>query len=162
MMKVLKRACRARSDLRRDENGASAVEFALLAPVFLMLLFGVLQAGVWLQNYNAVRSATVDASRLILVEYQKNNSLSDEQIRRVVLARATTAPYFLDTEDLVVTVNRLTTTRVTGAIELEVGLSYTFGSFLPFADLPGSSATYERPVFVVDSGGPTASTSAGT
>lgn len=135
--------------LRNDTSGASAVEFALLAPVFMMLLFGVLQAGVWLQNYNAVRSATLDASRQILIEYQKENSLSDEQIRRVVLARATTAPYFLNSDNLTVTIDRKLTTRVTGATEMDVELRYQIDSFLPFADLPGSTVVYERPVFVV-------------
>lgn len=138
-----------RRTLRRDQSGASAVEFALMAPVFMMLLFGVLQAGVWLQNYNAVRSATLDASRMILIEYQKENTLTDEQIRRIVLARATTAPYFLNSDNLTVNITRADTSRVTGATEMEVGLTYTFDSFLPFADLPGATATYERPVFIV-------------
>lgn len=149
-MKMLtRRGMRTLTTLRRDTSGALAVEFALLAPVFLLLLFGVLQAGVWLQNYNAVRSATLDASRQILIEYQKNNTLSDEQIRRVVLARATTAPYFLNSDNLTVTIDRKLTTRVTGTTEIDVELSYTMDSFLPFAELPGGSVEYERPVFVV-------------
>lgn len=140
---------RAFPTLRKDTSGASAVEFALLAPVFMLLLFGVLQAGVWLQNYNAVRSATLDASRQILIEYQKDNSLSDEQIRRVVLARATTAPYFLKSDNLTVTIDRKLTTRVVGTTEMDVELQYTIDSFLPISDLPGGTVTYERPVFVV-------------
>ena len=140
---------RAVTSLRKDSSGASAVEFALLAPVFMMLLFGVLQAGVWLQNYNAVRSATLDASRQVLIEYQKDNSLSDEQIRRVVLARATTAPYFLNSDNLTVTIDRKLTTRVAGTTEMDVELRYTIDSFLPFAELPGGVVEYERPLFVV-------------
>lgn len=147
MTRALSQSLRAR--LRKDRSGASAIEFALLAPVFMMLLFGVLQAGVWLQNYNAVRSATHDAARTILIEYQAENNLTDEQIRRVVLARATTAPYFLDTDKLTVNINRLGTTRVTGTTEIEVELRYAIDSFLPFADLPGSTVVYERPVFIV-------------
>ncbi|MAY19877.1 MAG: hypothetical protein CL955_04605 [Erythrobacteraceae bacterium] len=135
--------------LREDKRGSMVIETALLAPVFMLLLFGVLQAGVWLQNYNAVRSATLDASRQILIEYQKDNSLSDEQIRRVVLARATTAPYFLKSDNLTVTIDRKLTTRVTGTTEMDVELRYTIDSFLPISDLPGGTVTYERPVFVV-------------
>ena len=135
--------------LRSDQSGAGAVEFAMLAPVFILMLIGVLQAGVWLQNFNAVRSTTHDASRMILIQYQKNNELSDEQIRRIILARATTAPYFLNTDNLTININRLATTRVTGTTEIEVELQYVFDSFLPFAELPGSTVAYERPVFVV-------------
>ena len=63
--------------LSRATDGASAVEFAILAPVFLSLFFGVLQFGVWLQNYNAIRSVTLDGARAVMIEYQNDNTLWD-------------------------------------------------------------------------------------
>jgi Flp pilus assembly protein TadG len=32
---------------RRDEGGAAAVEFALLAPIVLLLVFGIIQYGLY-------------------------------------------------------------------------------------------------------------------
>ena len=57
--------------LTANERGASAVEFALLAPVFISLMLGVVEVGMYMQNYSAVRSLASDASRFAAVEYQK-------------------------------------------------------------------------------------------
>lgn len=48
--------------LRRDD-GAAAVEFALLLPVFVMLVFGVLTGGIMLWKFIDVTQAARDASR---------------------------------------------------------------------------------------------------
>jgi Flp pilus assembly protein TadG len=42
--------------IRRDRRGAVMVEFALIGPALLAMLFGVLQFGLGMQNYNALRS----------------------------------------------------------------------------------------------------------
>ena len=62
--------------LARNQRGGAAVEFALLAPVFIALMMGVVEVGVYMQNYSAVRSLATDASRFTAVEYQKNNKIS--------------------------------------------------------------------------------------
>lgn len=56
--------------LRRDRDGASAVEFAIILPMLLMLVFGVMEFGraLWTQNAlhysveQAARCATVDTT----------------------------------------------------------------------------------------------------
>ncbi len=58
-----------RRALARDARGATAIEFALLAPVFLLLLFGILEVGrlVWVKQvltetaYSAARCAALAA-----------------------------------------------------------------------------------------------------
>ncbi len=74
-----------------DARGAAATEFALLAPLFIMMIFGIMQVGLWLQNYNAVQSIASDGARYVMIEYQKENNLTDEQIRLVLLGQATNA-----------------------------------------------------------------------
>ncbi|TRD12585.1 pilus assembly protein [Erythrobacter insulae] len=134
--------------IAKDTKGGAVVEFALLAPMFFVMLLGVLQVGVYLQNYNAVQSLASDGARYVMVEYQKENTLSDEQIRTVLLGEAVNAPYLLDSDRLRITVDRSGTSRVNGAIEIDLTLSYVTSDFLPI-DMPGATITYSRPVWVV-------------
>ena len=48
---------------RRDIAGATAVEFAVLGPVFVALLYGVLQGGLMLWTQLALQQATERAAR---------------------------------------------------------------------------------------------------
>nr|WP_298927958.1 TadE/TadG family type IV pilus assembly protein [uncultured Erythrobacter sp.] len=134
--------------LAKDRKGSAVIEFALLAPMFFLLLIGVLQVGVYLQNYNAVQSLASDGARYVMIEYQKDNTLSDEQIRTVLLGEAVNAPYMLDTDRLRISVDRSGASRVGGAIEIDITLSYAMSDFVPI-DLPGGTITYTRPVWVV-------------
>lgn len=134
-----------------NRSGAAAIEFALLAPAFFMMFFGVFQVAVYLQNYNAVQSLASDGSRYVMVEYQKNNTLTDEQIRSVMLGEAVNAPYLLDTDRLSINIDRTGTSRITGATEIDIELQYQLSDFLPGVTLPLSTITYSRPVFVVTS-----------
>lgn len=47
----------------RSDRGQTAVEFALIAPLLLMLLLGILQAGIAFHDYLAVTDAARAAAR---------------------------------------------------------------------------------------------------
>lgn len=137
--------------LRQDTRGAIAVEFALLAPILITLMIGVFHMGVYMQNYNAIRSLASDGARYTMVEYQKGNEVDNATIRSVVLAGAVNAPYLLDSDRLEITVSTASTSRVTDAKEINLAISYRLEDWLPFADLPATTLTYDRPIFVVES-----------
>ena len=48
---------------RRVEHGAVVLEFALIAPIILMILFGVLTWGLWLNDALNLRQGVREASR---------------------------------------------------------------------------------------------------
>lgn len=48
---------------RRDEGGVAAVEFALIMPIFLMLLFGIVDFGYMINRSSVVNNAARDAAR---------------------------------------------------------------------------------------------------
>lgn len=48
---------------RRNERAAAAVEFALIAPLLLMLVFGIIDFGWMLMKANLVNNAARDAAR---------------------------------------------------------------------------------------------------
>ena len=51
----------------RNEKGASAVEFALVLPVFVMLVFGIFQFGIAFNNWIAITHAAREGARLAAV-----------------------------------------------------------------------------------------------
>lgn len=137
--------------LYRDRGGSPAVEFALVAPVFLMLLLGVFQMAIWMQAYNAMRNAVGETARNVSVEFQTDNKLTNGQIADVGLAVATTSPYMLKSEALDVAVSQPIVQRVAGARELQLTLTYEMPSFLDFAGFAGPEVSYSRALFVSDS-----------
>lgn len=136
--------------IKRDENGAMAVEFALLGPIFLLLLVGVLQVGMAMQNYNALRSLSADVARYAMVQYQTGNDVSNSQIETWAENAALGPPYLLDQNRINAIVTTSGTQRVTGATELQVVLSYQLDSFLGFAGIEFPFVTYTRPIFLLN------------
>ncbi|MFB0611483.1 TadE/TadG family type IV pilus assembly protein [Aurantiacibacter poecillastricola] len=137
--------------IRRDESGATIIEFALLAPMFLLMLMGVLQVGVAMQNYNALRNLSADVARMAMVQYQTGNSLTNSQIETWAENHALGAPYLLDQNRVNAVVTTPGTQRVAGATELQIVISYQIDSFLDFAGIDSPFITYTRPVFLLDS-----------
>jgi Flp pilus assembly protein TadG len=69
---------------RRARNGATAVEFALIAPVFLALLIAVLQVGIVFFAEQALQSAAVAASRLVLTGQAQSSSMTQVQFLNAI------------------------------------------------------------------------------
>lgn len=57
----------ASSRVRRGEDGAAAVEFALLVPIVLLLVFGIIQYGLYFWADQGGSDASRDAARLSAV-----------------------------------------------------------------------------------------------
>lgn len=51
------------TQLGEDRGGAAALEFAIVAPVFFALLFGVVQLGILFQAQSGLRNSVEDAAR---------------------------------------------------------------------------------------------------
>lgn len=49
--------------MRKDERGASAVEFALLAPILFMLVFGIIQLGMAYHRQQGLEAASREGAR---------------------------------------------------------------------------------------------------
>ena len=53
---------------RRADPGAAAVEFALVTPLLLVMLFGIIDYGIWFADSISARQAVRDAARQGFVE----------------------------------------------------------------------------------------------
>lgn len=133
----------------RDRRAASAVEFALLAPVFFALLFGVVSVGVYMQNYNAIRSLANDAARFAAVEYQKNNAISATTMEDNIKAQGLAAPYLLAQSRLQVSVTEVNPSRVNGAREFDMDISYALPDIVGGIAIDNIQLNYSRPLFVL-------------
>jgi len=132
----------------RETGGSVAVEFGLLGPLLIAMLLGVLQIGIGMQNYNALRGVAADVARVVTVEYQKSNELTNTQVQQLGQATAVQAPYLLDVESLDVSVADAAVQRVAGAKELTFTVTYTVPTLLTIIDLPAFNIRYTRPIFV--------------
>ncbi len=66
--------------IKRREEGAAAVEFAIIIPVFLMIVFGIITFGAYLSVVHSVQQLAAEAARAAI------GGLSD--VERVTLAEA--------------------------------------------------------------------------
>jgi Flp pilus assembly protein TadG len=131
-----------------DSRASVAVEFSLLAPLFFVLLFGVLQVGVGLQNYNALRNASADVARYAMVQYATGNRISNTQLESYAVGVGRSAPYLLDNESLTATITTPATQRVAGATEKTLKVAYQIDSLVPGLGLNGPYISFSRPLFI--------------
>lgn len=134
--------------LKADRKGSAAVEFALIGPIFLGMFFGVVHIGNGMQNYNALRGISADVARYAVVMRQKGSQVSPNSLQTYAVTKATAAPYGLQTARFTATVTQ-PTSRVTGATEYTVRLTYNVPTFLGFMGIDSIPLTYTQPVFVV-------------
>lgn len=134
----------------RDESGATIIEFALLGPIVIGLMIAVIQIGLAMQSYNAIRSVTAETARFALVAYQQGNDPTNAAIRAQAINIADGAPYLLDRNDLTVQVTDAAVQRVNGARELTVSVAYQTPTVLPFFNWVSPAVSHERPIFLLD------------
>jgi Flp pilus assembly protein TadG len=134
--------------LWRSPRGSVAVEFALLAPLLFTLLFGTIQIGLAMQAYNALRGIGADVVRHVAVENQKENRMTNEQVRLYATATAVRPPYSLASERVTVTVADRTDQRIAGVRELSLSVTYAVPGVLPMVRIPEVTIRHRQPLFV--------------
>jgi Flp pilus assembly protein TadG len=60
----------------RDDRGAAAVEFGLIAMILFTLLFGIIQFGLWFWSWQTAAHAAREASRVAAVSPCDNTKIS--------------------------------------------------------------------------------------
>ena len=135
--------------VRRDSGGSMVIEFALIAPVLIMMLLGVVQVGVAMQGYNSLRGVASDVARYAVVNYQANNKVSTATLQNYGTSVARSSPYNLPATGLQVTVTQPETQRVTGAREYTITVRAQVNNIIKLVDFNGYYISYTRPIFVL-------------
>ena len=136
--------------IRQSEQGATAVEFALAAPIALTMMVGVIQVGIAMQGYNAIRGMVGDLARHTVVQYSTGVELEDDQIEADAIARATAAPYLLNADNLVIDVASANSSGIGGVKQIDVTVSYAVRSIIPGINADQFPMTLEKSIFVID------------
>jgi Flp pilus assembly protein TadG len=84
---------------KRDERGQTATEFAIVLPVFCLLLFGIIQFGIVFHNYITLTDAVRAGSRKAVVSRQSGTPRDD------AVAAVKAAAKNLDHSKLTITVS---------------------------------------------------------
>ena len=87
MITSVRTALRSRSrrpDGRRRHRGAVLVEFALVAPLLFVLLFGIIEFGFAFVQWLDVRHGARETARLVAVNYNPNNNVGDPQAQDIL------------------------------------------------------------------------------
>jgi hypothetical protein len=71
----------------RGDRGASAVEFALVAPILLAIVLGIVDYGLWFSDGLAVKSATREAARAAAADDLDSRCAGSRTERAVCRAR---------------------------------------------------------------------------
>jgi len=119
MLTILKRITRRKSE---GEGGQSLVEFALVLPIFLLVLFAIVDFGMAFHAWIAVTNSAREGARLGAVR-----GPADEIVQRV---RDTTGT--LDQDKLTVTV---TNAEGDPGDSVIVDVSYAYSLMTPVADI---------------------------
>ena len=140
MIRVLQR-------LRRDRRGSTIIEFAILAPAIVTLFLGVLQVGMWMQSYNALRSVAADAGRYTAVQYQKANNIDNIAMATWARNRAINH-YLFKSGDVSTDVTDAANQQITGVTEKTLTVTYKFKSVMSIIGIEDQNVSYSRPIFV--------------
>lgn len=116
---------------RLDQSGATALEFGLVGPVFLMLLLGTIELARYSFIKEGLRTLTAEAARKILITYNTSNFTCPTDFSNV-LASANVRTPFLVPGNLANQVVLTTSTCVNGAPNvITVTVTYSYSTILP-------------------------------
>jgi Flp pilus assembly protein TadG len=69
---------------RRNRSGATALEFAIVAPVFLVLLFAILETALMFFASQVLETVTQEAARMILTGQAQNANYTQQNFKTYV------------------------------------------------------------------------------
>jgi Flp pilus assembly protein TadG len=135
--------------LEGDRRGAAIVEFAILAPLLFAMVFGVIQVGLQMWSYNSLRSIVADTARYTMVEYQKGNEITTDQIESKAIALAVNSPYNFNIDNIgTVEADPVTPSDVSGMTEYSLTMTYTPPTVLDFTGICAPTLSITRPIYV--------------
>ena len=71
----------------RNRRGSAAIEFALVAPVFLALLFAILETGIIFFADQYLETLTQDGARMILTGQAQNGNYTQSQFQTYICSQ---------------------------------------------------------------------------
>ncbi len=108
-----------RNKIFKNEKGASAVEFALILPILVILIFGIFEFAIAFNSYVTITHAAREGVRLAAVD------LNNPDLKNIIIERA--FPLGITEDDIVI--NTPDGTNIGDPVEVEI--TYTFSMSIP-------------------------------
>ena len=111
----------------KSEKGASAVEFALILPILIILVFGIVEFGIAFNNYITITHAAREGARIAAVD------LNNPDLKNIIIERA--FPVQITETDIVI--NTPDGTNIGDPVEVEI--TYNISITIPLVgswDIP--------------------------
>src|SRR3546814_8718367 len=88
--------------LRRDARGTTLVELALASPILIMFMLAVMQIGMTMQAYSALREVIGSGGRAAMVAYQDTSDgvMSETQVEDMIKTSASAAGHRLRADEI--------------------------------------------------------------
>lgn len=135
--------------LRTDCTGTSAMEFALVAPMFIILMLGTLQIGLWMHGYNGMRAVAAETSRHFTVQNQRGTpGITNLTMARWARDEARNSSYILAGGTVTTDVTDNATQNITGVTQKTLTVTYQMSSFMGMVGISSLNLTFRRPIFV--------------
>ena len=138
---------------RRPEQGAVAVEFALIVPIFCLLLFGIIQYSLYFWSTQSAADAAREGARRGAVGQTCTDltTLTRSLVKLAQVAPTVTRKYYAATDTTFATPITLSTANATDA-NVRITLSYPSSNLnLPFIPFPHGGTVSEVSVARVES-----------
>lgn len=116
--------------IRKDNQGAAALEFAIVAPLFFLTIFTMIGYGIYLSASHAIQQIAADAARTAVAGLSANErkSLASTFIQSATLDYAfiNKNKLTIDVEDDVHNLNQFTVTLVYDSSDLPIWKLFSF------------------------------------
>jgi len=99
----------------KNEKGASAVEFALILPILVMLVFGIFQFGIAYNNYITITHAAREGARRAAVD------LTNPLLEQIIKERA----YPIPEDDIIISITTPDGTDIGDPVVVEITYNIT-------------------------------------
>ena len=99
----------------KNEKGASAVEFALILPILVMLVFGIFQFGIAYNNYITITHAAREGARRAAVD------LTNPLLEQIIKERA----YPIPEDDIIISITTPDGTDIGDPVVVEITYNMT-------------------------------------
>jgi len=101
----------------KSEKGASAVEFALILPILIILVFGIVEFGIAFNNYITITHAAREGARIAAVD------LNNTDLKNIIIERA--FPVQINEDDIVISTPEGTNIGDPVEVEITYNISIT-------------------------------------
>lgn len=132
-----------------NQSGSVITEFAICAPVVMMLLLGVFQVGIAVQAKNSIQSVIGEVGRNVAVGYLNSETelFGEGQVELLLTNTATNSAYKLKSDNIVVDAV-IVDSDYANVKKLKMQINYTVPMFMPLGSMDGINLEANRTMYI--------------